>query len=664
MRRFGRVALALIALVLAAATSAQAEKRIALVIGNGAYAKVPRLPNPTKDSAAMAALLRKVGFDVVEKADLSADAMRHVLRDFSEHVHDADIAVVFYAGHGMEMNGANYLIPVDAVLARDVDVEDEAVSLERVIRTIEPARRLQLVILDSCRDNPFLRSMRRTVVSRSLRSGHADVDERALPPNMLIAYAQKAGATADDGSGSNSPYTTALLKYLPTPGLDVELALRRVRDEVLKTTSNRQEPFKYGSLGGAELPLVPAAASPQASSQTPAPSTPPKFSEAAESWDRTKDTTNIALLEAFIVRYKDSFFAQLARARIDELKKQEPPPVINIPEKVVIARPPLPTNAESLRLKLSADQGNSDAQATLGFFYLEGRGGLTRDDREAARLFKLSADQGNAAGQANLGVVYRDGRGLTKDDREAARLFKLSADQGNASGQTNLGFFYLEGRGGLTRDDREAARLFKLSADQGNADGQANLGFFYLEGRGGLTRDDREAGRLFKLSADQGNASGQANLGFFYLEGRGGLTRDDREAARLFKLSADQGNAMGQANLGVVYRDGRGLTKDDREAARLFKLSADQGNDTGRVNLGVFHRDGRGGLTKDDREAARLFKLSADQGNAAGQANLGYFYEFGLGGLMKDLYEAARLYKLSAGQGNADASIGLRRLQH
>src|SRR5262249_6038269 len=158
------------------------------------------------------------------------------------------IAVVFYAGHGMEMNGVNYLIPVDATLARDVDLEDEAVSLDRVIRTLEPARRLQLVILDACRDNPFLHSMRRTTVSRSVRSGHGDVDEKMLPPNTLIAYAQRAGRSADDGVNTHSPFTTALLKHLPTPGLDVELALRRVRDEVLRITRNQQEPFKYGSL--------------------------------------------------------------------------------------------------------------------------------------------------------------------------------------------------------------------------------------------------------------------------------------------------------------------------------------------------------------------------------------------------------------------------------
>lgn len=256
-------------LVCVACSPAAAEKRVALVIGNGAYTKVPQLPNPPHDAAAMADMLRRTGFEIVEsKTDIGVEAMRRALRDFSDEVRDADIAVVFYAGHGMEINGTNYLIPVDATIARDVDVEDEAVPLDRVLRTIEPARRLQLVILDSCRDNPFVRSMRRTLsASRSVRSGHGDIDERSLSPNTLVAYAQKAGATAEDGAGADSPYTMALLKHLPTPGLDIELALRRVRDEVLKATKNQQEPFKYGSLGGSEVPLVPSSAP----AQPPAP---------------------------------------------------------------------------------------------------------------------------------------------------------------------------------------------------------------------------------------------------------------------------------------------------------------------------------------------------------------------------------------------------------
>src|SRR5262249_45350867 len=191
-------------LVALVAAPAAAEKRVALVIGNGAYAKVPQLPNPPHDAAAMADMLRKAGFDVVDsKTDLGVEAMRRELRDFSDEVRDADIAVVFYAGHGMEMNGVNYLIPTDATIARDVDVEDEAIPLARSFRVMHPARHLQLVILDSCRDNPFVRSMKRTLsASRSVLSGHGDIDERSLSPNTLIAYAQKAGATASDGLGT------------------------------------------------------------------------------------------------------------------------------------------------------------------------------------------------------------------------------------------------------------------------------------------------------------------------------------------------------------------------------------------------------------------------------------------------------------------------------
>src|SRR5262249_37443188 len=152
-----------------------------------------------------------------------------------------DIAVVFFAGHGIELNGTNYLIPVDAVLERDIDIEDEAISLERVSQLIEPARRLRLVILDACRDNPFTPGIKRTITTRSIGRGLARVD--VVNPDTLIAFAARAGSIANDGRGPNSPYTAALLKHLTTPGLDVRLALGRVRDEVLRQTAGKQESF-------------------------------------------------------------------------------------------------------------------------------------------------------------------------------------------------------------------------------------------------------------------------------------------------------------------------------------------------------------------------------------------------------------------------------------
>jgi uncharacterized caspase-like protein len=143
-----------------------AEKRVALVMGNSAYQNVTRLANPTNDSEAMSAILKKAGFDVVDlKRDLNINGMRRALRDFSDNARDADVAIVYFAGHGIEINGSNYLIPVDAVLERDIDAFDEAIPLDRILTVVEPAKQLRLVILDACRDNPFNKSMKRTIAS-------------------------------------------------------------------------------------------------------------------------------------------------------------------------------------------------------------------------------------------------------------------------------------------------------------------------------------------------------------------------------------------------------------------------------------------------------------------------------------------------------------------
>src|SRR5881394_264363 len=258
------------ALLLGVCQPAFAEKRVALVLGNSAYQNVARLPNPVNDGTVIAATLKNAGFDIVDsRHDLPAAETRRVLRDFADRTRDADIAVVYYAGHGIEVDGSNYLIPVDAKLERDTDVYDEALSLDRVLLAIEPAKILRLVILDACRDNPFSKSMKRTVASRAIGQGLAKVEPTS--PNMLIAYSAKAGSTAADGDGNNSPFTVALSRHLTTPGLDVRRAFGFVRDDVLRTTNNRQEPFVYGSLGGEDVPLVPAPArvAPPASAPNP-----------------------------------------------------------------------------------------------------------------------------------------------------------------------------------------------------------------------------------------------------------------------------------------------------------------------------------------------------------------------------------------------------------
>ncbi|HLZ05252.1 MAG TPA: caspase family protein [Bradyrhizobium sp.] len=281
---------------------ARAEKRVALVIGMSEYRQVPRLPNPTRDADVMTELFRKAGFDLVEsKRDLGIAGLRSALREFAAAARDADIAVVYYAGHGMEVDGVNYLIPVDAKLASDFDIEDETVSLDRVLQAVEPVKRLKLVILDACRDNPFANTMKRSMASRSIGRGLAKVEPASS--DTLIAFAAKAGAVASDGDGQNGPFATALVKHITEPGLDLRIAFGRVRDDVLKATDNRQEPFVYGSLGGDTMALVPAAAKPPVASDT----------EARVDYELAAQVGTKEAWDAFLAKYPAGFLADLAR---------------------------------------------------------------------------------------------------------------------------------------------------------------------------------------------------------------------------------------------------------------------------------------------------------------------------------------------------------------
>jgi uncharacterized caspase-like protein len=224
-------------------------KRIALLIGNGGYQHVPTLPNATNDATALAAALRNAGFQSVTlKTDLKRDEIMAALSDFARAADSADWAVVYYSGHGIEYRGANYLIPIDARLLVDRDIDLEAVDIGKVMSTVEGAKRLRLIILDACRNNPFLDSMKRTIATRAVTRGLAPVEPDA---GSLIVYAAKHGETALDGDGNDSPFA-ALINRLQTPNLEIRRLFDLVRDDVLASTNKRQQPFTYGSLSGSE----------------------------------------------------------------------------------------------------------------------------------------------------------------------------------------------------------------------------------------------------------------------------------------------------------------------------------------------------------------------------------------------------------------------------
>jgi outer membrane protein assembly factor BamD (BamD/ComL family) len=321
MKRLGSFAAMLVggALLLAlSSVAAMADKRVALVVGNSSYQNVGRLPNPSKDADAVAQMFKKAGYEVTLLRDVGNLDFKRGIRKFEDAASNADIAVVFYAGHGIEIGGTNYMIPVDARLATDRDARDEAIELERIVESVEPAKKLRLVILDACRDNPFLAGMKRGRQAMMRAAGGAGLGPAPdLGSEILIAYAAKQGSTAEDGNGDHSPFTTAILNNLTEPGLDIRLAFGRVRDEVIKITSNRQEPYVYGSLGGTNVSLVPV----------------PERSKVVDQ-DKVRFDYELVMkvfekvgskkpLEVFLEQYPAGLYSELVRAQLNQFEANE-----------------------------------------------------------------------------------------------------------------------------------------------------------------------------------------------------------------------------------------------------------------------------------------------------------------------------------------------------
>ena len=229
--------------------------RVALVIGNSTYRSVPFLPNPSNDADLTASALRSTGFsDVTVVKDLDRDSLADALKIFQRKADDADWAVIYYAGHGIEVDGDNFLIPVDAALKDARDIEDEAISLDRLLRSIEGADKLRLVVLDACRDNPFEQQMQVAGLTRSIGRGLARVEPTGA---TLVVYAAKEGTTSIDGDGANSSFAVSFAKRVIQPGIEINKVFRFVRDDVMQATENVQQPFVYGSLPPDDFFFVP-----------------------------------------------------------------------------------------------------------------------------------------------------------------------------------------------------------------------------------------------------------------------------------------------------------------------------------------------------------------------------------------------------------------------
>jgi tetratricopeptide (TPR) repeat protein len=314
---------ALLAATLALSSPAFAETRVALVIGNANYANVPHLGNPVNDAQTVASALRAVGFSTVTvQSDLDYSAMRKALLSFSALASHADVAVVYFAGHGMEVGGVNYLIPVDAQIANANALPFEAVPLDSVMQAVQGARRLKLIVLDACRNNPF--AVRLTGTTRSVGRGLARVEPES---DTLVLYAARDGTTADDGTTGHSPFAAAFASDLKTPGMEVGLMLRKVHDDVLTATNHQQEPFVYGSMSSEAFYFVAPATGPAAVQATTQPSQPQQTDPAAIElafWNAVADTNDASQIQNYLDRYPNGTFSELARSKLAALNKSQP----------------------------------------------------------------------------------------------------------------------------------------------------------------------------------------------------------------------------------------------------------------------------------------------------------------------------------------------------
>jgi uncharacterized caspase-like protein len=324
---------------LGAEAAAPDAKRVALVIGNSKYAHAVALPNPANDAHLIASTLRNAGFQVIEGLDQDNAGMHSLISRFTEQSYDAELAVIFYAGHGMQVDGKNFLIPVDTELTSPAHLKTRTVQIDDFMAALPAEPAIGVIILDACRDNPLARTLAASMPksrSASFGSGLAPIEAKSDgvgTGGVLIAYATDPGAIAFDGNGLNSPYSAALARHLTEPGVEIQSALTRVRGQVTETTQGRQRPWHNASLGRevflgqskaeAAPATKPIAGASGAMTPAPAPVTnePPSWEVEQRLWDEASKRNSIPFYEAYLEQFPSGRFATVARLNIDQLNE-------------------------------------------------------------------------------------------------------------------------------------------------------------------------------------------------------------------------------------------------------------------------------------------------------------------------------------------------------
>jgi len=476
-------------LVAASLTSgvACAEKRVALVIGNSAYEHVPRLQNPVNDASDMRTKLAALGFQIFGGADLDRTKMISALTGFGRAAENADVALVFYAGHGLQVNGQNYLVPVDANVEFEAELDIALVPFSIVMQQLSRGSRINIALLDACRDNPFSQGLSRSMGTRAVGALGRGLSRVNSAAGTFIAYATAPDNVAQDGTGRNSPFTSAVLKFIDRPGLSLSDMMIDVRNEVIQSTNGKQVPWDTSSLTGrfsfkieGTITITPEHG--PSNSQPSAIPAPDRTNVEYAVWSAIQNSSDPAAFEKFLKDFPDGVFAAAARDKLVTLRSK----VANLPKTAEVdpcdryagspSDPERPHGVVGVELsEIDAPKAIAACRAAIAsdpeaarFAFSLGRALFKSGNQvEAARMYRVAAEKNSAVAMNNLGVAYEFGYGVAVDDAQAAHWYQAAAAAGDPTGMFNLGLARLDGRG-MPANTEEGKEWIRKAAEKGN----------------------------------------------------------------------------------------------------------------------------------------------------------------------------------------------------
>ncbi len=499
-------------------TQASAGTRLALVIGNAKYQGAPELGNPANDAADVAKALHSIGFEVIEKEDATRDEMATAIRDFSAQLSNADIALFFYAGHALQINGENYLLPVNANANSPADVRFSTINMSDIQEEINSnGNRANIIILDACRNDPFLEKLAqhsRAVPTRGI--GRID----AASEGSLIVYSTQPNNVALDGTGRNSPFTAALLKFVTVPGVEIRQMISKVRADVLQATDHHQTPWDNSSLVG-DVFLAGGNA-------------PPSLLPLAKTTPLSMEVTGAArpVNEApVLAQTKSSSETSLSDTEKECDQLTAPRGQVDPKTTVSIKEIDWQHAIEVCQAALKAKPSEPHFESALGVAFAS-----TKNYVEAARHYKIAADAGVARAQTLLGYAFFRGHGVVKNDQRAFELWSKAADAGSPTAMQDLGMAYADGVY-VKKDPVKSLDWNERAIEAGDIEALANVGTAYLNGFG-VERDFVMAAQYFQQGADLGNGPCLKSLANMYEAGF--MSEPDPGTAGALRLRAEQ----------------------------------------------------------------------------------------------------------------------------